>query len=66
MAAAAARCAFAQASQEPVRSPEVVVTANYLPSDAAGITRIDEQPEYEPAVDSWQLLGRAVANLHVA
>ncbi|HEY1763304.1 MAG TPA: hypothetical protein VGF85_00175 [Opitutaceae bacterium] len=66
LALATASKGRAQTPQEPVQSPEVVVNANYLPSDAAGTTRLENQPEMGPAADSWELLGRAVANLHVA
>ncbi len=58
--------AFGQTSPEPVQAPEIVVNANYIPSDAAGTTRVDLQPEVGPAVNAWELLSRAVANFHVA
>lgn len=59
--------AFPQTAQESiVQSPEIVVNATFLPSDAAGTTRIDLQPETGPSIGSWELLSRAVANFHVA
>jgi len=66
-ALAASGAAFSQGGPDSVvQTPEVVVNATYLPSDAAGTTRIDLQPEIGPSAGSWELLSRAVANFHVA
>ena len=63
----AATVADSQTTQESVvQTPGMVVSAAPLPSDAAGVTRIEIQPEIGPSADSWELLSRTVANLHVA
>jgi iron complex outermembrane receptor protein len=48
-----------------VQAPEVVVSGAPLTSDAAGVTRVNLAPDGGSS-DSWELLGRDVANLHVA
>ena len=64
---ATAGAAYPQSAPENVvQTPGIVVNATYLPSDAAGATRIELQPEAGPTADSWELLSRAVANFHVA
>jgi iron complex outermembrane receptor protein len=66
LALAGAPLAFAQTAPEPVQAPEMVVSATFIPSDAAGTTRVDLEPEVGPGAGAWELLGRAVANFHVA
>ena len=67
VASALATTGLAQSSQENVvQTPELVVNATLLPSDAAGITSLDLQPETGPSAGSWEVLSRSVANLHVA
>lgn len=67
VASALAATGLAQGAQENVvQTPELVVNATLLPSDAAGITSLDLQPETGPSAGSWEVLSRSVANLHVA
>src|ERR1700722_19957361 len=61
------RSAYSQTAQDSVvQTPAMIVSATSLPSDAAGVTQIDLQPEIGPPADAWDLLSRTVANLHVA
>src|SRR3984957_16045708 len=67
VALAAAATAYSQTAQDSVvQTPAMIVSATSLPSDAAGVTQIDLQPEIGPPADAWDLLSRTVANLHVA
>jgi iron complex outermembrane receptor protein len=66
-ALAAPAAVFSQGAQDSVvQTAEMVVNATYLPSTAAGATRIDLQPDVGPSADAWELLSRGVANLHVS
>ena len=58
---------FAQSAQDNiVQTPELVVHGTSLPSDAAGVTSLELQPETGPSAGVWDVLSRSVANLHLA